>query len=136
MRTSNIATCLGVLSACFAISSPVAAKDNCSGHVVGLGSARVIIYDDRTLPMHLATGNCVGTGTASAQCHYKDKDGDEWNDVTEWVGVGLEGTWRTIHGTGKYEKTTDSSGWWKLVKSDPVDVWAIGGYCTLAAKKR
>lgn len=136
MKTRTITTCLGVLSACLAISSPVVAKDNCSGHSIGVGPARVVLQDDRTLPMYLATGECIGTGESSAKCTYKDKDGDEWTDVTEWTGAGFEGKWRTVSGTGKYAKTTSSSGWWKMVRSEPVNIWTFGGYCTLAAKKK
>jgi len=137
MKTRNIATCLGVLSACFAISSPALAKDNCSGHTIGVGNARVSIFDDRTLPMYLAIGECTGTGATTSKCTFKDKDGDEWTDVTEWnTGGGVEGKWRTVSGTGKYAKTTSSHGWWKMVRSDPINIWAFGGYCTLAEKTK
>jgi hypothetical protein len=136
MNTRNIATCFGVLSACLAISSPAVAKDNCSGYAIGVGNARVVIQDDRTLPQHLASGECATTGASSNKCTFKDKDGDEWTDVNEWTGVGLEGTWRTVSGTGKYAKATSSHGWWKSVRSDPVNIWASGGYCALAAKKK
>ena len=133
MKTKNIVTCLGALSACLAISSAAVAKDKCFwGETIGVGNARVVLLDDRTLPQHLASGECTGTGASSAKCTYKDKDGDEWTDVSEWTGEGLEGTSRTVSGTGKYAKTTSSHGWWKLVRSDPVNIWAFGGDCTLA----
>jgi hypothetical protein len=86
--------------------------------------------------MHLATGECTSTGESASKCTFKDKDGDEWTDVNEWTGVGLEGTWRTVSGTGKYAKATTSHGWWKTVRSDPVNIWAVGGYCALAAKRK
>ena len=136
MKTRNIATCLGVLSACLAISSLAIAKDNCSGYTIGVGSARVVLEDDRTLPFHLASGDCSKTGASSSKCTFKDKDGDEWTDVNEWSGSGVEGTWRTVSGTGKYTKAIGSSGWWKAVRRDPVDIWATGGHCALAAKKK
>jgi hypothetical protein len=136
MKARSIATIPGVLLACCAVSTPVLAKDNCTGHGIGVGSARVIIQDNRTLPMHLATGECTSTGESASKCTFKDKDGDEWTDVNEWTGVGLEGTWRTVSGTGKYAKATTSHGWWKTVRSDPVKIWAVGGYCALAAKRK
>ena len=136
MKTRNIVTCLGALSACLAISSPAVAKDNCSGHTIGVGNARVTINDDRTFPAHLATGECTATGATTGKCTYKDKDGDEWTDDNEWVEGSFEGKWRNVSGTGKYAKTTSSYGWWKMVRSDPVAIWEWGGYCALAAKKK
>jgi len=137
MKTRNIVNCLGALSACLAISSAAVAQDNCSGYTIaGLGDARVVIHDDRTFAAHLATGECTATGASSAKCTYKDKDGDEWTDVSEWnTGEWLEGTWRTVSGTGKYAKAP-GYGWWKMVRSDPVAIWEWGGYCALAAKKK
>lgn len=136
MKTRNIATCLGVLSACFAISSPAVAQDNCSGHIIGVGNARVLIYDDRTLPMYLAIGECTGTGATSSKCTFKDKDGDQWTDDIAWVEGSFEGKWRNVSGTGKYKKMAGSLGWWKLVRSDPVSIWVSDGYCTLAKKTK
>ena len=46
MKTRNIVTCVGALCACLAIASPAGAKDNCSGHTIGVGNARVVIHDD------------------------------------------------------------------------------------------
>lgn len=136
MKATSIATIPGVLLACCIASNPVFAKDNCSGHTVGMGSARVVLYDDRTMPMYLATGECMSTGAATGKCTFKDKDGDEWTDVNEWTGAGSEGTWHTVSGTGKYARATSSHGWWKTARSDPVQIWTFGGYCALAAKKR
>jgi hypothetical protein len=136
MKARSIATMLGILLAYCAVSNSVLAKDNCTGHAIGAGSARVILQDDRTLPMHLAAGECTSTGASTSNCTFKDKDGDEWTDAQEWTGVGLEGTWRTVSGTGKYAKATSSHGWWKVVRSDPVNIWAAGGYCALAAKRK
>jgi len=136
MKTTNIATCLGVLSACLAIASPAIAKDNCSGRTVGVGDARVVLQDDRTLPGYLATGDCTMTGATTSKCTYKDKDGDEWTDVNEWVSGSYEGKWRNVSGTGKYSKVTGSYGWWTMVRSDPVAIWEWGGHCTPMAKKK
>jgi hypothetical protein len=135
MKTRNTAACLGILTACFAISNAAIAEDNCSGHSVGVGSARVVTMDDHNLPMHLAIGYCRETGKTSGQCTFSDKDHDEWTDAQEWHGTGTEGTWYTVSGTGKYEKAKGSSGWWKLVRSDgTVSIWAIGGNCKLVGQ--
>jgi hypothetical protein len=136
MKANSIATVAGILLACCAVSNAVFAKDNCTGHSIGVGGARVVLQDDRTLPMYLATGECTSSGASSSRCTFKDKDGDEWTDANEWTGAGLEGTWRTVSGTGKYANATSSHGWWKTVRSDPVQIWAFGGYCELAARKK
>ena len=136
MKTRNIVTCVGALCACLAIASPAVAKDNCSGHTIGVGNARVVIPDDRTSPTYLATGECTGTGATTSTCTHKDKDGDEWTDVNEWVSGSFEGKWRSVGGTGKYAKNTSSQGSWKMVRSDPVNIWAWRGYCPPAAKKK
>lgn len=139
MKTRNIASCLVVLSACFAISNSLAAADNCSGYSIGIPdvpAARVLLHDDRTLPMHLVSGVCTLTGDSSSKCTFTDQDGDEWTDVNEWISGSFEGTWRNVSGTGKYTKMAGSSGWWKRVRKDPVRVWAFGGYCTLADKAK
>jgi len=145
MKTRNIASCLGVLSACFAISSPAVAEDNCSGINIEVWTPKaseiVQLTDDRTLPAHLASGQCVLTGASSNTCTFKDKDGDEWTSVQKWMGSGLEGTWRFLSGTGKYAKRTDDRGWWKRVRTmyspqgESVLITAWGGYCPLAAEK-
>src|SRR5512139_356328 len=70
MKARSIAAIPGVLLVCCAVSNPVLAKDNCRGYVVGLGSARVVIQDDRTLPMHLASGECTSTGASTSKCTF------------------------------------------------------------------
>jgi len=140
MKTRTIASCLGVLSACLAISSPAVAEDNCSGYSIEVGKAIVNISDDPTLPMHLASAQCAPTGASSKTCTWKDKDGDEWASVIEWTSLGVEGTWRFVSGTGKYAKATDH-GWWKVLRTmysprgEPVFISAWGGYCRSAAEK-
>ena len=135
MKMRKIASCLGVLGACLAISSAAIAEDNCSGYTVGVGDARVSIYDDHTFPAHLATGECHVIGPGTSECNWKDKDGDEYSDISKWKEFGTEGTWRTASGTGKYTIAVGATGWWKLVQSGPINVWAWGGYCPLADKK-
>lgn len=130
MQTRSIATCLGVLTACFAISSPVVAEDNCSGHDIYVGGVHVITESDPSLPSHLAIGRCASTGKTSLECTYKDKDGDYWTVVIEWRGDGTEGTFYKISGTGKWENVM-RSGWWKLGRNEGdvrIDPW--GGNCT------
>ena len=134
MKTRNIASCLGVLGACLAISSAAIAEDNCSGYTVSAGTAHVSISDDDSLPFHLATGECHVTGPGRTECKFKDDDGDEWTDVSEWTAPGYEGTYRTVSGTGKYEKAVGAFGRWKLVRSGPINVSAWRGYCPLADK--
>jgi len=136
MKSSNVTACLSVLSACFVISSPVIAEDNCSGYSVGVGPVRVFISDDHSSPYHLASGDCTTTGASTSTCTFKDKDGDQWTDAHEWSGSGIAGTWRTVSGTGKYAKAIGSSGWWKMAQSHTVNVWAVGGYCMLAAQQK
>jgi len=141
MKTRNIASCLGVLSACLAISSPAVAEDNCSGYSIEVGNTIIGIADDRTLPGHLARGVCATTGPLSNECTFKDDDGDEWTNAAEWISVaGNEGTWRTVSGTGKYVKATGSHGWWRYLRTiyspsgEAVRITASGGYCALADK--
>ena len=135
MNTRNVATFIGVLSTCLAISSPAIAEDNCSGYSIGVGNTNVDIFDDRTLPFHLSTGQCATMGPSSSKCIYIDKDGDEATNISKWTDTsGLEGTWRTVSGTGKYTKATSSRGWWKWVRTiytpsgDAVTITAVGGY--------
>ena len=141
MKTRNIVSCLGVLSACLAISSPAVAEDNCSGFNVEVwtpkASELVQLNDDRTLPEHLASGKCAPTydGASSSKCTFKDKDGDEWTSTSEWTGIGLKGTWGVVSGTGKYAKRTGDRGWYKRLRTmyspraEPVYITAWGGYC-------
>ncbi len=137
MKTRNLTTGLGILCVCLATALPALAKDDCRGYAIGAGSARVLLKDNRTLPMHLATGECTGTGATSGKCTYKDNDGDEWTDITEWnTGGGLEGTWRSVSGTGKYAKAGGSVGKWKQVRTEPVAVWEISGHCAWANMKK
>jgi len=139
MKTRNIASCLGVVSACLAISSPAVAEDNCSGYSIEVGKAIVNISDDPTLPMHLASAQCA-TGASSNKCTYKDKDGDGWTTTSEWTGIGLEGKWRFVSGTGKHAKSTGDHGWFKRARTmfsprgEAVLITAWGGYCALADK--
>ena len=49
MQARNIVTCLGVLTACFAISSPVVAEDSCSGYDIYVGGVHVITESDPEL---------------------------------------------------------------------------------------
>lgn len=135
MKTKNIVTCVGALCACLAIASPAVAQDNCGGYSIGVGDARVVIHNDRTLPQHLASGVCTATGATTGKCSYKDKDGDEYTTVNEWVSGSPDGKWRTVSGTGKYAKA-GNYGWWKWVGGDPLNVWAFGGYCTQAEKTK
>jgi hypothetical protein len=142
MKTRNIATCIGVLSACLAISSPAVAEDNCSGINVEVwapkASELVQLNDDRNSPEHLASGKCAPTGAWSNKCTFKDKDGDEWTSLQEWTGFGSEGTWGDVSGTGKYAKRTGAGdrGWWKRLRTmysprgEPVFITAWGGSCT------
>ena len=142
MKTRNIASCLGVVSACLLISNPAIAEDNCSGINVEVwtpkATEQVQLDDDRTGPEHLASGRCVPTGTSRNKCTYKDKDGDEWTSTSEWTGIGLKGTWGDVSGTGKYAKRTGAGdrGWWKKLRTmyssrgEPVYIIAWGGSCT------
>ena len=133
MQTGNIATCLGVLTVCFAISSPAIAKDNCSGHDITIYGIHVLTENDPSLPSHLAIGRCASTGKTSLECTYKDKDGDDWTVVIEWRGDGSEGTFHKVKGTGKWENVK-RSGWWKVDRNEGgvrIDPW--GGNCTWPA---
>lgn len=139
MKTRNLASCLAVTSACLAMANPAAAADNCSGYSIGIPdvpAVRVLIHEDSTLPMHLASGECASTSQTSSQCTYTDEDGDQWTDVNEWRSGSFDGTWRNVSGTGKYTKAAGSNGWWKRVRKDPVRVWAFGGYCAMADKAK
>lgn len=78
----------------------------------------VIVSDDPSAPLHLASGECVGSflmvaegkTSASGYCSRKDKDGDALNE--EWItsGGGV-GTSKLVGGTGKFAKTTGSWKW-------------------------
>ena len=99
MKTGNIAACLGVLSACLAISSTGIAEENCSGYTAGVGTARVDINDDHTSPRHLVAGDCRPTGKWTGECAFQDESGDVWTNVThEKEPLGVEDTWRIISG--------------------------------------
>ena len=139
MKTRNIVSCLGVVSACLLISNPAIAEDNCSGINVEVWTPKaseiVQLDDDRTGPEHLASGKCAPTGAQSNKCTFKDKDGDEWTSTSEWMGSGHEGKWRTVSGTGKYANRTGDRGWFKRARTmfsprgEAVLITAWGGYC-------
>jgi hypothetical protein len=133
MKTRTFATCLGVLTACFAISSRVLAEDDCSGHNIQFGNVGVLIESDPSLPSHLAVGRSTLTGPTSSQTSYVDKDGDYWTVVNDWRSGELQGTWYKISGTGKWENVK-RSGWWKQVRNEgDVVISAWGGNCTWPA---
>ena len=134
MTIRKITSCVGVFSACLAISSAAIAEDNCSGYSISADSAHVLISDDHTLPFHLVTGECHVIGSNSSECKWTDEDGDQWTEVSEWKGPGTEGTSRVISGTGKYTKALAGRSRWKRVRSGPINVSVWGGYCPLADK--
>ena len=141
MKTRNIASCLGVLSACFAISSPAVAEDNCWSISIEVGGGAIVnISDDRTRASRAISGRCAPTGPFSNECTFKDEDGDQWTTAAEWTGSGLKGKWRAVSGTGKYANNSGDRGWFKRLRTmfsprgEAVLITDVGGYCALADK--
>jgi hypothetical protein len=118
-------------------STGASAEDACHGYSVGDSRDRVLVYVGDVVPMNLATGECgessSGTeGTMSSECTYTDRDGDRWTSRNTWLKAGAtEGGWCEIAGTGKYEKLMGGCGWWKKVRTGPLNAWEFGGRCML-----
>lgn len=130
MRTTTLLACLGTLAVCLGVSTLGIAEDNCSGHVVQVGSLAITMSNDPSLPGYPAIGECHSEVVGVGQCTYKDKDGDEWTN--EWKAVpSVAGryTWKTVSGTGKWANTT-WSGWFQRTRREGdvrISVW--GGDC-------
>lgn len=120
-------------------STSAFADDTCHGYSVGNSKNRVLIYLGAEVPMHLASGECgeafAGTqGKMSSDCTYTDRDGDRWTSRSSWEKGTPEGIWCEISGTGKYEKIMGACGWWKTVRTGPLNAWEFGGRCMQGMK--
>jgi hypothetical protein len=67
----------------------------------------------------------------SSDCTYTDRDGDRWTSRSSWEKGASEGIWCEISGTGKYENVMGGCGWWKRVRTGPLNAWEFGGRCML-----
>lgn len=134
---------------------PAHAADNCSGHYINVGQSAdvtdlgngnslivfknvsVNVTDDRTSPIYMTSGDCVGTAlilngatSASGRCSRKDKDGDIYSYEFSLPAGADKGSWTFVGGTGKFAKLR-WSGWWKetMVSGKSAGgVW--GGNCS------
>lgn len=125
----------------FSGSSAALAEDTCHGYSVGTSEDRVLIHLMGVVPMHLASGECgpasSGGGEAmTSECTYVDRDGDRWTSRNRWNKGATQGTWCNVIGTGKYEKSMGGCGWWKTVRTGPLNAWEFGGQCQLPSADR
>jgi hypothetical protein len=130
------------------------AADNCSGHYVNVGQSAEVtdlgngnslvvfkntsvnITDDKTSPLYMTVGDCVGTAltqgkttAASGRCSRKDKDGDVYSYEWSLPSGEEKGTWNFVGGTGKYANAK-WSGWWQQTMADGKTVGGVwGGSC-------
>jgi hypothetical protein len=108
METTKMLTCLGALVACVGAPSLAFAEKSCSGYYVHVGSTEVVLYNEPNWPQHEGIGKCDERGT----CTYHDKDFDYWTIQSENLpGTSGKGTFKTVSGTGKYQKLKSSGGW-------------------------
>jgi hypothetical protein len=112
----------------------LAAEGKYDGQSCYVGQTQVIAHADGFLALSgLYTGTtpsgldgrqfssrCVGSVVVTGDqvdingaCEYVDKDGDKYLGVFARKGDAqkVEGTWRTVHGTGKYAGITGNGNW-------------------------
>lgn len=87
--------------------------------VVTVANRGTVRLNDKSNPMHDATGQCAGSvlvdkgqPTGSGYCTYTDPSGDisivTWSTKSINEKGGNAGTWQLVGGTGKYAKASGS----------------------------